>query len=101
MSYLDQSEIAADPFMSQRVAQCAAQQGQKEPDVWTHENRREWAAAPGWDEAWNYAQSTHPAPIPDPENPQPPYNPGADEAVITDQMILAQVQAMLGVGGDG
>jgi hypothetical protein len=95
MSYLDQSEIAANSSMIERVAQCVTAEGQSEPDTWTYQNRRQWAAAPGWDAAWRYAQDTHPAP--DPPDPSiPPYNPGADEACITDQMILSQVQAMLG-----
>ena len=91
MSYLNQDEIASDAYMLARVAQCAAEQGENDPDAWAHQNRRQWAAAPGWDEAWAYAQQTHP-----PVEGEPPYEPGADEAVITDAMILAQVQAMLG-----
>jgi hypothetical protein len=94
VSYLNQSEIADNPSMLARVAQCAAQQGEKDPDGWTQTNRRFWAAAPGWDAAWASAQASHP----DPEPPTPldftPYDPGADEAVITDEMILSQVQAM-------
>jgi hypothetical protein len=93
MSYLDQSEIAENPSMFARVAQCAAEQNIKDPDGWTHTNRREWAAAPGWDDAWASAQASHPPP--DPPDPEvPAYDPGADEAVITDGMILTQVQAM-------
>lgn len=83
------SEIAANYAMTQRVAQCAAQQGIPNPDMWTGNTRREWAAAPGWHEAWDYALNTHP-----PTDDQPPYDPGSDEAVITDGMILSQVQAM-------
>jgi hypothetical protein len=90
MSYLDQSHIAASPTMFARVAQCAAEQGEADPENWTHLHRRTWAAAPDWDDAWAYAEANHP---PDPESP--PYDPGEDEAVITDQMILSQVQSML------
>lgn len=94
MSYLDQSEIAENQSMLNRVAQAAAQEGQKDADVWTAQNRREWAAAPGWDAAWASAEASHPPP--DPPDPDTPlYDPGADEAVITDAMILSQVQAML------
>ena len=92
MSYLDQSEIAGNPSMMARVAQCAAQQQVPEPEQWTQDNRRTWAAAPGWDAAWASAQASHPL---DPESPTI-YDPGADEAVITDAMILSQVQSMLG-----
>ena len=92
MAYLDQSEIAANNAMLQRVSQCAAEQGETAPDDWANINRRIWAAAPGWAAAWAYAQATHP---PDPDKPDAPaYDPGADETVITDDMILSQVQAM-------
>ena len=98
MSYLNQSEIAGNPSMFSRVAQCAAQQGEKDPDGWTQINRRIWAASPGWDAAWASALASHP----DPDPPVPPdfkpYDPGADEAVITDPMILSEVQAIRTAG---
>jgi len=72
--------------MFNRIAQCAAQEDIPNPDQWTGENRRIWAAAPGWGEAWDSALASH--------EDNPSYDPGADEAVITDQMILGQVQAM-------
>lgn len=96
MTYLDQSEIARNFAMTNRVAQCAAEQGIPNPDQWTAEHAREWAAAPGWDDAWAYAQASHP---PNPEGGNA-YDPGTDEAVITDNMILAQVQLMQGVPPD-
>jgi hypothetical protein len=89
VSYLTQNEIATNPAMLNRVAQAAAQEDvSTDPDRWTHENRREWGAAPGWSEAWDSAKVTH---------PEPEYDPGVDEGVITDEMILAQVQSMLTV----
>jgi hypothetical protein len=94
MSFLNQSEIADNQFMLVRVAQCAAGQGEADPDAWANINRRTWAAAPGWDSAWASAQAAHendPAPEPGEQG----YDPGADEAVITDPMILSQVQSML------
>lgn len=94
MSYLDQSVIASNNAMRERVAQCATGEGQPDADQWTLDNRREWAAAPGWDEAWRYATDTHPEPDP-PDPTVPYYDPGADESVITDAMILSQVQAMM------
>jgi hypothetical protein len=87
MTYLDQNEIASSQTMFNRVAQCAAEQGEATPDVWTNEHRRQWAATPGWADAWASAQASHPN--------QSGYDPGADDAVITDGMILAQVQAMI------
>lgn len=88
MTYLTQSIIADDGYMRLRVASCAAQQGCAsdagiDPDVWTLEWRRVWASAPGWDAAWESAQEA-----------------GRDEIgkwpdVITDLMVLTQVQAMM------
>ena len=94
MSYLDQSAIANNAAMFERVAQCATEQ-LKEPngDTWAHENRREWAAAPGWDDAWASALASHPPPAAG-EPFTGVYDPGSDEAVITDSMILSQVQGM-------
>ena len=85
--YLSQSKIAADPAMHERVAQCAAEQNAPgDADSWTFNNRREYSAAPGWAAAWESAEAGG--------NPDP----GSDPAVITDGMILTQVQAMLMVG---
>jgi hypothetical protein len=89
MSYLTQNDIATNSPMHWRVAQAAAQEGvEGDPDAWASENKRHWAAAPGWSEAWESARASH---------PEPEYDPGRDEAVITDGMILSQVQAMTGV----
>lgn len=86
MSYLTQSEISNNYSMISRVAQCATQEKVPDSDLWVQENRRAWAAAPGWDAAWSSARASHP------DDDQ--YDPGADEAVITDEMILSQVQLM-------
>jgi hypothetical protein len=89
MSYLSQDAIANSVAMLARVAQAAASEGAPDnPDAWAATTRREWAAAPGWDAAWESAMVGH-------EDDDPPYDPGLDEAVITDAMILSQVQAML------
>ena len=87
MSFLTQDEIASNASMLARVAQAAAQEHKSSnADQWASGWRRYWAAAPGWDAAWESAQVSHPD---DPE-----YDPGADEGVITDGMILSQIQAM-------
>jgi hypothetical protein len=84
MSYLTQNEIASNSAMFWRVAQAAAEEGvEGNPDEWTNDNRRYWAAAPGWDDAWESFKVSN-----------PDADPGANEAVITDGQILAQVQAM-------
>lgn len=89
--YLTQSKISEDAYITARIAQCAAQQGCAQdgidPDTWAREWRRVWASSPGWDGKWESALAR-------PDNP-PGYLPGADEAVITDQDILSQVQAMM------
>ena len=86
MSYLTQDEVANNRAMLNRVAQAAAQETvSSDPDRWTYENRRTWASAPGWDDSWESAKVTH---------PEDGYDPGQDEAVITDGQILSQVQVM-------
>jgi hypothetical protein len=87
MSYLTQAVIADDYNMFRRVAQAVATEGYEDADSWTSLNKRDWAAAPGWDAAWESALASHP------DDDQ--YQPGADEAVITDGMILSQIQGML------
>jgi hypothetical protein len=87
MSYLEQDAIAGSQSMMSRVAQCATQEGVPEADVWASVNRRKWAASPGWDAAWASSLASHPG---------GGHDPGRDEAVITDGMILAQVQSMIG-----
>ena len=74
--------------MRDRVAQCAAGESIPDADHWTYESRRIWAASPGWDAAWESALASNPT--------KPDYDPGKDEAVITDGMILSQVQSMDG-----
>ena len=87
MSYLTQNTISTDPAMNGRVAQAAASEAAPgDPDSWTWQWRRTWAAAPGWDAAWESALAGNVT------------DPGADESVITDAMILSQVQTMLGSG---
>lgn len=87
MTYLIQNEIANNRVMLDRVAQAAAQENASgDPDRWTYENRRDWAAAPGWDAAWESARVSH---------PEADYDPGKDETVITDGMILSQIQGMV------
>lgn len=82
--YLTQSEIANDPHMHERVAQCAAEQNAPgNADTWAANSRRVWAAAPGWAAAWESALAGGVT------------DPGSDPGVITDGMILTQVQAML------
>lgn len=80
--YLTISTIAADQNMRQRVAACAAQEGEVTPEHWSFNNSYRWAASPGWAEAWESAVAGN--------NPAP----GADPAVITDGQILSTVQLL-------
>jgi hypothetical protein len=90
MSYLTQNEIANSTGMLSRVAQAAAaEKVGVDPDRWTYENRRTWAAAPDWDTAWEYWENTHP-----PVEGEAASDIGLEEGVITDGMILSQVQSM-------
>jgi len=87
VTYQIQNEIAISPAMQARVAQAVAGEGTDftdNPDSWTQNFRRFWAAAPGWDAAWESYKVGNPG-ISDP---------GANESVITDAMILAQVRSM-------
>jgi hypothetical protein len=100
MSYLTQDKIASSTAMLHRVAACYAgeQSGapdqMEDPDRWAYTHRRYWSAAPDWDDAWEYSLNSNPPPDPLPD-PYVPYDPGTNEAVITDAQILAQVQSML------
>jgi len=86
--YLTQSEMSQNGSLRNRVAQCAAGEGKgTEADSWAQFNARVWAASPGWGEAWEYAENVH--------SGDAEYDPGADEAVITDGMILSEVQLLL------
>ena len=83
--------IATSATMGQRVAACAAQQGQESPEAWASGQRWAWASTPNWAAQWDYAVQTHP-----PVEGDPVYDPGADPAAITDTDILTRVQQLLG-----
>jgi hypothetical protein len=77
--------------MRSRVAAAyAAEQSGPESagaENWAYSSSYWWASAPGWAAAYEYALNTGNE------------SPGTDPAVITDAMILAQVQLMLGADG--
>lgn len=83
MSYNTISKCAQDQAFFQRLQACAAQEGAAEPNavayklIWPVSTRTDIEAA--------YASALAAS------NP----NPGGDEAVISDQMILSAVQAEL------
>ena len=92
-SYLSIAAIASDFAMTERMKAAATQQvhlGEAplimDPQAWVISNRYVWASSPTWGEKWDYALAAHPD--------EPDYEPGKDVAVITDDDILATVQAL-------
>ena len=86
MSYSSIADVAHSGALRERIAACAAVEGviDPHPTEWADHHQWRLAAAPGWGDAWAYALASG---ITDP---------GADEAVITDGMILSAVQAIRG-----
>ncbi|MGW9021255.1 hypothetical protein ACWGOE_07225 [Leucobacter chromiiresistens] len=82
MSYWFQADLADDSSLRRRVIACAAREGISAPETWAHEQRWRLSVQPGWVEAFASAKIS--------ENPDP----GRDEAVISDGMILAAVQVL-------
>lgn len=96
-SYWTQTTMSTDYYLTNRVAAAAAQEGQgAQADQWASSNRRTWAAAPGWAEAWDSYLAANPEPPKDTEEWAAWVPPGKHDGVITDGMILSQVQSMLG-----
>jgi hypothetical protein len=83
MTYSDIADITESGSLRRRLSAAAAQEGKSKPvEVWVSTFIWEIASAPGWADAWASAVAGH---IPDP---------GDDEGVITDGMILAVVQPL-------
>lgn len=96
-SYNSISQIANDRYLNERMRACVTQQVHlgSVPEIgtqpasalsWVSDYRYVWASSPGWGEAWNYALDSHPD--------EPDYEPGKNESVITDGMILSAVQSL-------
>jgi hypothetical protein len=93
-TYLAISQIANNNSMQERMFACVTQEQQLQsipritgdPLTWVGRNRYIWASSPDWGSAWAYSQAAHPD--------DPDFDPGKDEAVITDGMILATVQKL-------
>jgi hypothetical protein len=83
MTYKTISMIANDPYLRPRLTAASAEQQKTRPyDNWVAEHIWELAATPGWATAWESALAAGVE------------NPGDDEGVITDMMILSAVQPM-------
>jgi hypothetical protein len=85
MTYAQIVAAARSVSLMDRITACAAQQNINNPVTWTRDNTWRLAAQPGWDAAWASAVAGG---IEDP---------GANEGVITDGMILSAVQSLAGV----
>lgn len=90
MAYLDVANMTRDTSLVLRLSAAAAQEQVNgallepdDPEAWAQEHRWELAAAPGWGDAWASAVAAGNE------------DPGADPGVITDGMILSEVQAVI------
>lgn len=85
MSYNSIASLSLDADLKLRLAACVASEGKggDYPEGWVEANRWQFAATPGWGDAYGYAVAVGKE------------RPGRDEGVITDPMILAAVQPML------
>jgi len=90
MSYHDVWQMTLDSALRGRLAAAASVEAtagatldERDADNWAHVHRYDCCSAPGWGDAWASALAA--------SNPAP----GADPGVITDSMILSQVQAVI------
>ena len=81
MSYETINQCAHDTSLIGRITACAAQEGAADPEIAANELR--WAISSAADIEAAYASAVAA------ENPDP----GGDDSVITDEMILSAVQA--------
>ena len=82
MSYISQASLVDDVQLRRRIVACASISGVDDADSWAHQNRWRFATQPGWESAYETALRDN--------KPKP----GEDQAVISDAMILAAVQAL-------
>ena len=87
MTYRTVADMVDNTSLIRRELAAIAKEGIDPPDPFQYANRWQLASQPGWDAAWDSALAGHPD---DPE-----YDPGADEGVITDGMILSAVQSLI------
>jgi hypothetical protein len=87
VSYNTIIEMAGSSSLIDRSAAAAAQEGAVDPVQWAHAHIWLLAAAPGWADAWASATAACSVNV----NPDT----GQRDDVITDGMILAEVQAVM------
>jgi hypothetical protein len=85
MSYRDVAQMAVSHPLQQRVTGCVATEGVEGPQFWTGQHIWEVVAAPGWGDAWASALA----------GGMTNDEAGDNEGVITDAMILSQVQEVI------
>lgn len=90
MAYTDVHAMTRNDALKGRIAAAASVEqnagatlDEPDADIWAYRHRYDVCAAPGWGDAWASAMASG-----DPD-------PGSNPAVITDAMILSQVQAVL------
>jgi hypothetical protein len=83
MTYANIAAITQSVSLMNRITAAAAEEEKPIPyDAWVRERMWQFAASPGWAAAWGSALASGIV------------DPGASETVITDGMILAEVQPM-------
>lgn len=87
MTYRTVAAMVASASLIDREYAAIAKEGIDPPEAWQDQHRWKLAAQPGWDAAWDSALAAHPD--------DPDYDPGSDEGVITDGMILSAVQGLI------
>lgn len=87
MSYLAVAAMVKSISLAEREFAAISKEGIDPPEGWQFDHRWKLASQPGWDAAWDSALAAHPD--------DPDYDPGADEGVITDGMILSAVQGLI------
>lgn len=83
MTYNTVADMVDSESLSRREFAAIAKEGIDPPEPWQSSHRWVLASQPGWDAAWDSAVAGGVE------------DPGADEGVITDGMILAAVQAII------
>jgi len=80
MAYYDVALMTMDPDLRLRVKACVVLESIPSAESWVANHPWELAKQPGWDAAWASARAAGKESI------------GADEGVISDDMILSAVQ---------
>lgn len=86
MTYANVADMVDSQSLRRRMLACTAQEGKVHPpdgpEAWLMPRIWEIVSTPGWEQAWAAAEAGG---IPDP---------GGNEGVITDGMVLSAIQPM-------